>query len=162
MPPVNKRSVEWTETEHGETRFLRKALSASASGDGDPGLGCSLYELPPGGRSWPYHYHAGNAEAIYVLEGEGQVRLDGEDHVIEPGDYVAFPAGPAGAHQVRNDGDEPLQYLALSDMDEPDVTVYPDSEKLGVYAGSPPGGHEARPVEGYYRIDDNVSYWEGE
>jgi len=162
MPPVNKRSVEWAETEHGETRFLRKALSSAASDNGDPGLGCSLYELPPGGRSWPYHYHAGNAEAMYVLEGEGQLRLDGDEHVIEAGDYVPFPAGSAGAHQVRNDGEAPLQYLTISDMDEPDVTVYPDSEKVGVYTGAPPGGQEARPVEGYYRIDDDVSYWEGE
>lgn len=204
MPPVNERDVDWTETEHGSTRFRRKHLSGAADGDGDPGLGCSLYELPPGARSWPYHYHAGNAEAMYVLSGSGRLRVDGEEHPLEAGDYVPFPSGPAGAHQVINDGSagddgpgddrpgadepgrddvgwvgsgsddvgggmgsdegdgEPLRFLLLSEMNDPDVTVYPDSGKFGVYAGSPPGGREERTVEGYYRLGDDVDYWEGE
>jgi uncharacterized cupin superfamily protein len=183
MPPVNERDVDWTEVEHGESRFRAKQLSGAASDDGDPELGCSLYELPPGGRSWPYHYHAGNAEALYVLAGSGRLRLDGEDHPLEAGDYVPFPTGPAGAHQVVNDGgdagegrvdgddtddcdpvrdDAPLRFLVVSGMAEPDVTVYPDSGKFGVYAGAAPGGREERTVEGYYRLGDDVSYWEGE
>lgn len=169
MPPVNERDVEWTEMEQGVTHFRRKHLSSATAGDSDPELGCSLYELPPGARSWPYHYHAGNAEAIYVLAGSGRLRLAGEEHPLEAGDYVPFPAGPAGAHRVVNDGTdgdedaaEPLRFLAFSEMDEPDVTVYPDSEKIGVYAGSPPGGRAERTVSGYYRIDDDVDYWEGE
>ena len=184
MSPVNERDVEWIETAEGATRFRRKQLSAAAAEDGDPELGCSLYELPPGARSWPYHYHAGNAEALYVLGGSGRLRLDGEEYPLEAGDYVPFPTGPAGAHQViaaggdgadgvdGRDGDDgtggagdagaPLRFLLFSAMDEPDVTVYPDSGKLGVYAGSPPGGRSARDVSGYYRIDDDVDYWEGE
>ena len=170
MPPVNERDVDWTETEHDPTRFRRKHLSDAASGDEDPELGCSLYELPPGARSWPYHYHAGNAEAMYVLAGTGRLRLDGEERPVEAGDYVPFPTGPDGAHRVINDGgdgddtddDAPLRFLVFSEMDEPDVTVYPDSGKFGVYTGSAPGGREERTVGGYYRLDDDVDYWEGE
>ena len=177
MSPVNERDVEWTETDRGSTRFERKHLSDAAADDGDPELGCSLYEIPPGARSWPYHYHAGNAEAMYVLAGSGRLRLDGEEFPLEAGDYVPFPTGPAGAHQVIADGGdgddgadgvagdeagEPLRFLLFSGMDEPDVTVYPDSGKIGVYAGSPPGGRAERDVSGYYRIDDDVDYWEGE
>jgi hypothetical protein len=33
---------------------------------------------------------------------------------------------------------------------------------MGVYAGSPPGGRDERTLEGYYHIDDDVDYWEGE
>lgn len=161
MPIRNERSIEWEETERGETHFRRKALSEAAS-DGDPGIGCSLYELPPGGKSWPYHYHAANAEAVLVRSGSGALRLDGERHAIEAGDYVPLPIGEAGGHRVINDADEPLRYLVFSTMEEPEITVYPDSEKLGVYAGSPPGGREERTVSGYYQIDDDVSYWEGE
>ncbi len=51
-------------------------------------LGCSLYELPPGKKSWPYHYHTGNEEAIFVLEGGG-----GDERTLESGDYAAFPVG---------------------------------------------------------------------
>lgn len=162
MPCVNERDVEWTEAEHGETRFRRKQLSAAASGGGDPGLGCSLYELPPGGRSWPYHYHAANAEAILVRAGSGTLRLDGEERPIETGDYVPLPVGETGAHHVYNDAEEPLRYLVLSTMREPDVTVYPDSKKVGVFAGSPPGGRGDRTVHAYFRTGDAVDYWEGE
>ena len=73
-----------------------------------------------------------------------------------------FPASAAGAHRLHNDGDDPLRYLALSTMRDPDVTVYPDSEKIGVYAGSAPGGESERDVSGYYRRDDDVDYWTGE
>lgn len=47
-------------------------------------------------------------------------------------------------------------------MNEPDVTVYPDSEKIGVFVGLPPGGRDARSVHGYYRRDDAVDYWADE
>jgi hypothetical protein len=47
-------------------------------------------------------------------------------------------------------------------MVEPDVTVYPDSGKIGVYAGAPPGGDGDRSVDGYWRRADDVSYWDGE
>ena len=164
MEPVNWSSLEWRETENGSTHFRRKRLADAAGGEA---LGASLYELPPGGKSWPYHYHTGNEEAIYVLAGEGTLRVGSEDDddrcPLEAGDYVALPAGPESAHRVENDGDEPLQFLVMSTMNDPDVTVYPDSGKFGVYAGSPPGGAtEDRVVAGYYRRDDDVDYWLGE
>jgi len=161
MEPINEADLPWTETEDGETAFRRKKLAAEAA-DGDPDLGCSLYELPPGKRSWPYHYHTGNAEALYVLAGSGLLRTEEDEHHLRAGDYVACPTGPEGAHRVVNDGDEPLRYLALSTMREPDVTVYPDSGKVGVYAGSPPGGEDERDVSGYYDRDATVDYWDGE
>jgi len=50
----------------------------------------------------------------------------------------------------------------VSTMVEPDVTVYPDSGKVGVFVGAPPGGEGDRPVHGYYRHEDAVDYWAGE
>ncbi|MEF8801316.1 MAG: cupin domain-containing protein [Halolamina sp.] len=162
MEPVNEADLDWSETERGETAFRRKKLAAAAAGSEDPELGCSLYELPPGKRSWPYHYHTGNAEAFYVLAGEGMLRKPKDEHPLEAGVYVACPAGQTGAHRVVNDGDEPLRYLALSTMNAPDVTVYPDSETFGVYTSSPPGGENQRDVAGYYERDSDVDYWDGE
>lgn len=159
MGTVNEADLEWTELERGETGFRRKQLGEAA---GSEAIGASLYELPPGRRSWPYHYHEGNEEALYVLDGTGTVRLDGDTRPLEAGDYVALPAGEAGAHRVINDGETPLQYLMVSTMDDPDVTVYPDSGKVGVFAGSPPGGRDERTVEGYYPLDADVDYWAGE
>jgi len=153
---VNETDLEWKTVDHGETGFRRKRLAAAAGGER---LGCSLYELPPGEQSWPFHYHTGNEEALYVLAGAGQLRTADGVASLDAGDYVALPVGEDGAHRVINDGDEPVRYLAVSTMREPDVTVYPDSEKIGVYAGSPPGSDDPRTVAGYYRRDDDVDYW---
>ncbi|WP_135826102.1 cupin domain-containing protein [Halorussus ruber] len=159
MSKVNADDLDWSELERGETHFKRKQLGEAANSEK---LGCSLYEIPPGKRSWPYHYHAGNEEAIFVRSGSGSLRLDGETVSLAAGDYVALPADESGGHRVVNDSDAPLSYLAVSTMEEPDVTVYPDSGKVGVFAGSPPGGREERSVEGYYRREDDVDYWDGE
>lgn len=177
MGRVNETELEWTETDRGEARFKRKQLAEAA--DGDP-IGCSLYELPPGHKSWPFHYHTANEEAIYVLEGTGTIRLataadepgvdepeadhagpDGT-HELAAGTYVALPADESGGHRVLNDSDGRLRYLAISTMVEPDVTVYPDSGTFGVYVGSPPGGREERSLEGYYDAEDTVGYWDDE
>jgi uncharacterized cupin superfamily protein len=162
MDAVNEDEVAWTETERGPARFRRKRL-ASAARDGEPapddGLGASLYELPAGARAWPYHYHAGNEEAMYVLAGTGQVRGPDGTAPVESGDFVVFPTGPEGAHRVVNDGDEVLRYLVVSTMRDPDVTVYPDAGAVGVYAGAPPGGDGARDVSMYVPRSARVDYW---
>ncbi len=159
MPIVNESDLEWTRRDEGGMDVRRKKLAAAAGGED---LGCSLYELPPGEASWPYHYHTGNAEALYVLAGDGHVRLADEGHALTAGDYVPLPADERGAHRVVNDGDAVLRYLAVSTMRDPDVIVYPDSGKCGVFAGSPPGGEGERDVGGYYRLEEDVDYWDRE
>lgn len=163
MDSVNEADLEWTDVEHGPAHFRRKRL-ASVARDGDPapddGLGASLYELPPGARAWPYHYHAGNEEALYVLSGSGQVRGPDGAEPLAPGDFVVFPTGPEGAHRVVNDGDSSLRYLVVSTMRDPDVTVYPDADAVGVYAGAPPGGDGDREVSGYFPRSARIDYWE--
>lgn len=159
MKRTNESDLTWETTERGETEFRRKRLSDAAGGEE---LGCSLYELPAGKRAWPYHYHAGNEEAYYVLSGKGTLRSEEGTATLSAGDYVALPAGPEGAHRVVNDGESPLRYLAISTMRDPDVTVYPDSEKIGVYAGSPPGGTDERTVHGYYPAEATIDYWADE
>ena len=157
MAHISEDEIEWDEVEHGEVKYKRKQLGEAAESER---LGCSLYELPAEKRSWPYHYYTANEEAIYVLSGAGQLRLDDETSSLEKGDFAALPANETGGHRVINDGDEPLRYLIVSTMNDPDVTVYPDSEKLGVFVGSPPGGRDPRSLHGYYRINDDVDYWE--
>ncbi|AEH37160.1 cupin domain-containing protein [Halopiger xanaduensis] len=157
MEKVNERDLEWQAYDREETTFRRKELSNAVDADE---LGCSLYELPPGTRSWPYHYHTANEEALYVLAGDGQLRTDDGPAPLTAGDYVTLPADASGGHRVVNDGDKPLRYLAISTMNEPDVTVYPEMNKLGVFVGSPPGGRDERSLEGYYDMDDDVPYWD--
>lgn len=156
---VNQDSLEWETAERRSMKYRRKQLGDAAD---SYQLGCSLYELPAGSRSWPYHYHLGNEESLYVLSGSGTIRLDGDSSPLEAGDYVSLPADERGAHRVINDGDEPLRYLAISTMHDPDLTVYPDSEKVGVFGGAPPGSREERSLEGFFRRKDSVDYWDGE
>jgi uncharacterized cupin superfamily protein len=158
---INESELEWGEHSHGE-RFghRRKALVAAVHGEK---LGCSLYEVPPGRRAWPYHYHCANEEAIYVLDGSGTLRIGGEEIRLSRGDYVALPVGEAGAHQVINTSEEPLRYLCLSTMVEPDILVYPDSRKIGVFAGSAPGGpKEKRTLHKYLHAYAEAGYYVGE
>lgn len=154
---VNEADIEWTEYDHEEATFRRKELSNAAGGEQ---LGCSLYELPAGQQSWPYHYHTANEEAMFVLAGEGLVRTERGEDTLETGDFLTFPADESGSHRVINDSDEPLRYLVFSTMNEPDVTVYPEKEMLGVFAGSPPGGRDERSLHGYYPIAADVDYWD--
>ncbi|MEM4782461.1 MAG: cupin domain-containing protein [Halalkalicoccus sp.] len=157
MGHVNESDLEWGEIDRGDTRFRRKQLAEAAGGER---IGCSLYELPAGRRAWPYHYHTGNEEAIYVLSGSGLLRGEDGRHDLEPDDYVALPVGEAGAHRVVNDSEEPLRYLVVSTMRDPDITVYPDADAIGVFAGSPPGGREARTVEGFFEREDARDIWD--
>lgn len=82
MDHTNESDLDWTEADHDETRFRRKQLAEAAGGER---IGCSLYELSLGSRSWPYHYHTANEEAIYVLSGTGMLRHDGEQYDLRTG-----------------------------------------------------------------------------
>ena len=127
--------------EKGAFAFRRKRLGAAAGG---AGIGVSWFEIQPGKKAFPNHFHLANEEAVYVLEGEGILRLGEEMHHIRAGDYIAFPPGPPG-HQILNRGTAPLRYLALSTMREPEVAVYPDFEE-DRRAGAEPRHHRRAPA----------------
>ena len=70
---VNISEAEGTQLEKG-TRFGFSAKFLAAS-TGAKSIGASWYELPPGRAAYPAHYHCVNEEALFVLEGEGAVRI---------------------------------------------------------------------------------------
>jgi uncharacterized cupin superfamily protein len=130
---LNKTSLILCDTQtldHGRFAYSRKRLGQASGGKL---LGTSWFEILPGKRAFPFHYHLANEEALFVLEGEGTLRHGDEDHPVRPGDYFTFHAGGPG-HQVINTGSSPLRYLSFSTMLEPEVAVYPDSKKVGVLA----------------------------
>ncbi len=102
---VDTGDPKWEERSHGDRFAYRRKQPVSAAGGAR--LGCNLYEVPPGKRAWPRHYHLANEEAIYVLQGRGTLGIGDEEVGISKGDYVASPAGEEWAHQVVNDSDEP-------------------------------------------------------
>ena len=64
--------------------------------------------LPPG-RSTVAHRHAVTEEIYYVLEGHGDMRLEGEIQQVGPGDAIAIP--PVTLHQMTNTGTTVLKFL---------------------------------------------------
>ncbi|HEY4277973.1 MAG TPA: cupin domain-containing protein [Conexibacter sp.] len=97
----------------------------------------SLYELPPGQSICPYHYEYGEEEWALVLAGHPTVRTPEGTRQLDPLDMVFFPTGPEGAHQLRNDTDEPARVLMWSEVVLPNGTAYPDSGKVALYTGDP-------------------------
>jgi mannose-6-phosphate isomerase-like protein (cupin superfamily) len=45
------------------------------------------------GQSTQRHYHAASEEIYFVLEGEGDVEIDGEVRRLRPGDAALIPPG---------------------------------------------------------------------
>jgi uncharacterized cupin superfamily protein len=93
-----------------------------------------IYDLAPGQGSSPYHYEY-DEEWLLVVEGSVVVRTPDGEHTLERGDIVRFPAGPTGAHKVMNRSGAPARTLLFSSARGLAVSVYPDSDTIGVWAG---------------------------
>lgn len=51
-----------------------------------------------------------------------------------------------------------MRFLAFSTNGEPEIVMYPDSGKLGVFERLPQGGGLYK----LFRLEDEVGYWDGE
>jgi len=123
-------------------------------------LGYSFFTVPPGKAAFPYHTHAGNEEMIYVIGGEGILRFGKEELSVEAGTVVACPPGSDYPHQLINNSAVDLHYLVVSTMDYPDLSEYPDSNKVGAYATAAVGANVG--FRALYVRDKNVNYYDGE
>lgn len=156
---ANLDEVEPVRLQQGRTEVVRRQLGRAA---GARALGCSHIELPPGKRSWPRHWHAANEEAIFVLEGVGTLLIGDETIEVRAGDYIALPAGPEAAHQMRNESQAPLRYLCFSTMIPTDICSYPDSGKVALFAGGAPGAPKNERTLDIIMRGEPIDYWEGE
>jgi uncharacterized cupin superfamily protein len=154
---ANVFDPEWNEVAEDGNKRARIGRQA-----GSEQLGASLYELPRGARGWPYHYQHANEEMIIVLSGQPHLRTPKGWRRLEPGEVVAFPRGPEGAHQVENRSDESARYLIVSEMNAPEAVVYPDSEKVGVLSRPPGSVGDENELAAWFRLRDQVDYWDGE
>src|SRR5262249_55389133 len=118
-------------------------------------LGASLYELPPGESTWPYHYEHGAEEWLLVVAGRPTLRTPDGERQLEPGDVAVFREGPGGAHKVTNTTDEIVRVVIFSSKRPLGVAGYPDSRKLGIWTKD----------DGYIGIvpdEPKLDYWDGE
>jgi uncharacterized cupin superfamily protein len=159
---VNVDEVDGNRQTKG-TRFgaTRKSLGRATDAQS---LGCTHYELEPGRTAFPHHFHCMNDEAIFVLEGEGTLRIGDATVAVRAGDWITIPPGPAYAHQLTNGGQAPLRYLCVSTLKSGDIVGYPDSKKVAAMAGesykSVLGGETW--VRVIAKQDASLDYYDGE
>ncbi len=123
-------------------------------------LGYSFFAVPPGKAAFPFHSHTGNEEMIYIIEGEGTLRFGAEELPIESQTIIACPPGSQYPHQLINTGTDELRYLVVSTMVYPDLTEYPDSNKVGALGGAAVGSQAG--FRAFFVKDNNADYYDGE
>jgi uncharacterized cupin superfamily protein len=116
--------------------------------------GATVYELPPGQAICPYHYEVGEEEWLLVLDGHPTLRHPEGSDRLEPWDVVFFEKGAAGAHGVYNQTEEPVRVLMFSTVVVPTATVYPDSDKVGIWTGD-------SETDVLVRRESRVEYFDG-
>lgn len=113
-------------------------------------VGVHIEEVPPGRWNSTFHWHSGEEEHFWILEGRGMMRIGRRRVPIGPDDYVVFPPNGRVAHALLNTGRRPLRYVVIGTREKNEVCVYPDSGKIAI---GPVG------KVGRFRATD---YWDGE
>jgi len=156
-PLVNLADVDFNDIEENGLYTSKRALFSSSIGASK--LGYNLTELPPGKSQCPFHSHRAEEEMFLVLEGTGELRFGDQIYPIRKHDVIACPTGgPEVAHQIINTGTTTLRYLALSNQSDVEVCEYPDSNKIGVFAGEP----DTPKLRALLRADAAVDYYDRE
>ena len=108
MKHVHYSEVELKEpTEQGiKDVKLRWLISKE---DGAKNFAMRLFEIQPNGYT-PLHQHEWEHE-VFILEGNGTIKNNGEDTVFKQGDVFFVP--PMEWHQFINTGKEKLKFLCL-------------------------------------------------
>ncbi len=154
---LEPRPKDWSPPATARTRF-DASRARVAPRLGLSRLGCTVTQVAPGCAAYPFHSHRANEELFVILAGRGELRLGAARHAVTAGDLVGCPTGgPETAHQLINSGETPLRYLAISTQRDPDICEYPDSGKVGSYAGD--GDGEWMHLTHY---DSARDYWDGE
>jgi uncharacterized cupin superfamily protein len=135
MSKLNANELQF-EYDDEDPEGFRAGLKRFGKTLGAAATGMSIYELPPGQAICPYHYEYGEEEWLVVLEGTPTLRTPEGTSVLSPWDVCVFAAGPSGAHGVRNETSETARVLMFSEVRHPGATVYPDSDKIGIWTGN--------------------------
>jgi uncharacterized cupin superfamily protein len=97
---------------------------------------------------------------MYIIAGAATLRFGNEELQVTSGDVIACPPGSDYPHQLINTGSADLTYLVVSTMEYPDISQYPDSNKIGAYANT--AGAAQSGFRALYVRDKNVNYYDGE
>lgn len=93
----------------GKGYILRQKLLSDEQLNGKNGMFARITIKP--GCSLGYHEHHDNAEAYYILSGEGQYDDNGIVRTVKAGDVTYTPDGKG--HSLENTGAADLVFIAL-------------------------------------------------
>ena len=85
---------------------------------------------------------------------------DGEEE-LGRGDVTLFPRGPDGLHAIENRTEEPVRFVLVSSMVDPDVTEQPERGMVGVFAGGVPTTGRDAELEAFFPRDAATGWREG-
>ncbi|MBC6981675.1 cupin domain-containing protein [Caulobacter sp. 17J80-11] len=89
-------------------------------------FGVNLTRLPPRAWSAQRHWHHGEDEFVWVLEGELVLITDAGEQTVRAGQACAFKCGvPNGHHFVNRSGADAV-YLEVGTRTPGDICEYPD------------------------------------
>lgn len=131
-------------------------------------IGIHIETIPPGRRtSWP-HAESTEEEFAYVIEGNPHVWIDGNVYELNPGDFVALPAGTGFAHTfINNSIEDCVVLIGEEKMKVENQSFYPlhrkkneEIHKKGLFWENHPlhemGPHDALPD--LLRIKEETSF----
>ena len=156
----NALEPQWdAEEDRGPFRWRRARVGKQA---GARELGASVFEIEPGGATFPLHAHHANEEMLVVLAGRPTLRTLHGERALDEGEVVCFRVGREGAHRVENRGDAPARILIVSTMIGPDVVEHIESEKVYARSYAPGADPPEDAVEVMVKREDTRPFFEGE
>jgi uncharacterized cupin superfamily protein len=132
---VRTADLDWRQVWRGRHPFNPASEMRMAPLGGATGLkrlGVNLIRVPAGKESFIPHAHTIEEEFVFVLEGAGEVLLDGVAHPLRPGDFVGFPTDGV-VHSVRALGPGDLVYLTAGTNGPVEVADMPTIGKTTVF-----------------------------
>ena len=119
MEVRSREHAEPFTTKDGST--IRVLLDAQFGGTANQSLAEAWLEP---GQATERHYHARSEELYVVLDGTGEMEVDGERARVGPEDAILIP--PGARHQIRADAAAPLRFLCCCAPPYSDADTYFD------------------------------------
>jgi uncharacterized cupin superfamily protein len=151
---VNLDEISYERTEQGKYDCEDGEIGLPL---GSRDLGYRVARLEPGKVFCPLHWHVRSEEFFYVIEGRPSIRTHKGTFECRAGDFIAFPTGESGAHQLLNESGESALVLLVGIEESAlglEACFYPDSDKVGMFTAQ-------RPL-GVVRASPKLDYYDGE
>ncbi|HWV41491.1 cupin domain-containing protein [Pseudorhodoplanes sp.] len=126
--PVRTSTIypaEFAKVTHGREK------TALGNAAGLTQFGVNLTRLKPGAASSLRHWHEGEDEFVYVLEGEATLCEDGGETILRAGECAGFKAGVANGHCLVNRSQADVVYLEIGTRAPVERFHYPDIDMMG-------------------------------